>query len=232
MSHFMLIHGAWCGGWIWERVQVHLENQGHTVSCPTLSGLGERSARVNPETGLTTHIADVEHALEDVGAQEITLVGHSYAGMVVAGVLAGPQSNRVQRAILIDAFLPLPGQSAFDLLPWLREAMQPLPGKAWATAPLDFTSLGVNDVGDLRWLAEHVTNLPLLTHAEPLPAGADPDWERFSARYLLCTNPLLFADVARNAADRGIQVEEFPGGHMPMVTDPHRLAAAIVGASY
>jgi pimeloyl-ACP methyl ester carboxylesterase len=230
MALFVLVHGAWCGGWTWQRVQAQLEAQGHTVLAPPLTGMGERAGEAGPDTGLRTHVLDIETLLDTDDLTDVTLVGHSYGGMVATGVLGGPQAGRVSSAILVDAFLPMPGQSAFDLLPWLREAMVPISEKPWATAPMDFASLGVVDPDDLSWLAGNTSDLPLRTHTEPLGIATDPAWGDLNATYLLCTEPLLFGEVSQDAARRGLTVRKFPGGHMPMVTDPTRLTEALNSA--
>jgi hypothetical protein len=55
---FVLVHGAWHGGWCWRRVADLLERQGHKVFTPTLTGLGERSHLMSRDINLDTHITD------------------------------------------------------------------------------------------------------------------------------------------------------------------------------
>src|SRR5678809_1593828 len=83
---FVLVHGAWHGGWCWKRVSPLLRALGHEVFTPTLTGLGERQHLMSPEVGLDNHIQDVLGALEYEDLHDVVLVGHSYAGMVIAGV--------------------------------------------------------------------------------------------------------------------------------------------------
>src|SRR5882762_8670540 len=56
---FVLVDGAWHGGWCWRRVSDLLEKQGHKVFTPTLTGLGERSHLLVPGINLATHTTDV-----------------------------------------------------------------------------------------------------------------------------------------------------------------------------
>src|SRR6187455_1561141 len=56
---FVLVHGAWHGGWCWQRVSDRLTARGHRVFAPTLTGLGERSHLFNANVDLTTHINDI-----------------------------------------------------------------------------------------------------------------------------------------------------------------------------
>ena len=83
---FVLVHGAWHGGWCWKRVLPLLRALGHEVFTPTLTGLGERQHLMSAEIGLDTHIQDVLGVLEYEDLRDVVLVGHSYAGMVIAGV--------------------------------------------------------------------------------------------------------------------------------------------------
>ena len=83
---FVLVHGAFHGGWCWRRVADLLEAQGHKVFTPTLTGLGERSHLTGPQVNLSTHITDVVNVFKWEQLSDAVLCGHSYAGMVIAGV--------------------------------------------------------------------------------------------------------------------------------------------------
>src|SRR5262245_34243335 len=82
MATFVLVHGAWGGGWAWRPVASALRAAGHEVFTPTLTGLGERAHLARPETDLTTHIQDVVGVLDCEDLCDALLVGHSYGGMV------------------------------------------------------------------------------------------------------------------------------------------------------
>ena len=86
MTTYLLIHGAWHGGWCWKHVARLLRTAGHEVFTPTLTGLGERAHLLNPDVGLDTHVQDVLGVLEYEDVRDVVLVGHSYGGMVIAGV--------------------------------------------------------------------------------------------------------------------------------------------------
>ena len=114
-SPIVLVHGAWHGGWCWERVAPALQAAGHRVFTPTLTGLAERAGELTRTTGLRTHIADIGAVLEDHDLREVILVGHSYGGMVITGVAAALPA-RVSTLVYLDAFVPTHGQSLMDLL--------------------------------------------------------------------------------------------------------------------
>jgi pimeloyl-ACP methyl ester carboxylesterase len=112
---FVIVHGAWGGGWDWRGVSDLLTARGHVVFRPTLTGLGERAHLASPEIGLQTHINDVANTILYENLREVTLVGHSYGGMVVTGV-ADQIPDRIAHLAYIDAFVPFDGESVMDLL--------------------------------------------------------------------------------------------------------------------
>src|SRR5262249_22120518 len=84
---FVLVHGAWHGGWCWRRVADVLERQGHKVFTPTLTGLGERSHLMSRDINLDTHITDVVNVFKWEDIKDAVLVGHSYGGWVISGAV-------------------------------------------------------------------------------------------------------------------------------------------------
>ena len=89
MAHtFVLVHGAWHGGWCWQRVADRLRGAGHTVFTPTLTGLGERSHLLRAGIDLTTHITDVVNVMRWEDLTDVVLCGHSYGGFVISGWLS------------------------------------------------------------------------------------------------------------------------------------------------
>jgi len=107
---FMLVHGAWGGGWSFKQTDSLLRLQGHNVYRPTLSGLGERVHLASAEVDLNTHIADVVNTILFENLHDVVLLGHSYGGMVVTGV-ADSIPERIKCLIYLDAFVPEDGQS-------------------------------------------------------------------------------------------------------------------------
>ncbi len=86
MATYVLVHGAWQGGWCWQRVAPLLRNRGHEVFTPTLTGLGERAHLLRSDIDVDTHVRDSLGVLDYEDLREVVLVGHSYGGMVVEGV--------------------------------------------------------------------------------------------------------------------------------------------------
>src|SRR5438552_18240524 len=110
---FVLVHGAWHGGWCWRRVSDLLEKQGHKVFAPTLTGLGERSHLMSKDITLDTHIADLVNVITWEDLNGICLVAHSYGGWPVSGALE-QVGDRVSSVVFLDAFVPENGQKSLD----------------------------------------------------------------------------------------------------------------------
>jgi pimeloyl-ACP methyl ester carboxylesterase len=113
---FMIVHGASGGGWDWRTMDELLTARGHTVYRPTLTGLGEKMHLNNPEIDLTTHVTDIVNVILFEDLNEVVLVGHSYGGMVITGVM-DRVPRRISHAVFLDAAVPGDGTSAMDLWP-------------------------------------------------------------------------------------------------------------------
>lgn len=111
---FVLVHGAWGGGWTYQALDRLLTRQGHVVYRPTLTGLGERVHLASPDITLDTHIQDVVNVILYEDLHDITLVGHSYGGMVVTGV-ADRVPDRIAHLVYLDAVVPGDGESLLDI---------------------------------------------------------------------------------------------------------------------
>jgi pimeloyl-ACP methyl ester carboxylesterase len=141
MADFVLVHGAWCGAWAFERTAADLRAAGHRVLVADLTGLGNRKQEFHPGITLTTHIDDVVGQIKAEGFDRFVLVGHSWGGMVISGV-ATRVGARIDALVYVDAFLPEDGQSLWDLTSdWehnhyvdsqkqVPAAVAPLPGLA------------------------------------------------------------------------------------------------------
>ena len=116
MTTFVLVHGAWHGGWCWSRVARRLRAAGHEVHTPTLTGLGDRSHLMSRSVNLQTHVQDVANLLHWEELNDIVLCGHSYGGMVITGV-ANRLAKRIKSLVYLDAFVPENGQAVLDFMP-------------------------------------------------------------------------------------------------------------------
>ena len=109
---FVIVHGAWAGGWEHKKLAEALQADGHTVHRVTLTGQGDRSHLASPDVGVNLHIQDVVNFIEWENLRDVVLVGHSYGGMVITGVV-DRAPERFKHVIYLDAFLPEDGESAY-----------------------------------------------------------------------------------------------------------------------
>src|SRR2546421_9380647 len=116
MATFVLVHGAWHGGWCWQKVIPFLEEASHEVYAPTLTGLAERASELSPDVGLDTHIQDIVGELQEKHLHGVILVGHSYGGMVITGVV-DQVPERIAHLVYLDTFVPRDGESMADVSP-------------------------------------------------------------------------------------------------------------------
>ena len=115
MGNVILIAGTYHGGWYWSPIVPALEQAGHRVFAPTLTGLSAEGVS-EVSVNLDTHIEDVVRIAEDNQLNDVVLVGWSYGGMVVTGALDRLE-GRVKKAIYLDAQVPNPGEREWDLIP-------------------------------------------------------------------------------------------------------------------
>src|SRR5450631_1591587 len=168
MSTYVLVHGAWHGGWCWQRVAPRLRAAGHDVYTPTLTGLGERVHLARPEIDLTTHVTDVVNLIQYEDLTDIVLVGHSSGGMVITGVV-DQLPGRIAHLVYLDAFVPQPGQSLFDMVgPELEGSVKALAdkeGDGWRVPPI-VPLFGLEDQADLDWGLRKFSPQPLGTFTQ------------------------------------------------------------------
>ena len=231
MATFVLVHGAWHGGWCWVKVTRLLTDAAHTVYTPTLTGLGERAHLAHPEIDLETHVQDVVAVLESEEVRNVVLVGHSYAGMVISGV-AARVPNRIARLVYLDAFVPDAGQSLLSLMPEERadgiRKTAAESGEGWRTPPFAPERFGVTSQRDTEWLQRHLVPQPLRTFESPL-ATAPPG--KIPRTYIYCSKPAMgafdqFADRLRD--DRKWRFHDVKTGHDAMVTAPGETAKILM----
>jgi pimeloyl-ACP methyl ester carboxylesterase len=115
MANFVLVHGAWHGGWCYRQTADALRAAGHAVFTPTHTGVGERAHQSAENITLETHIRDVCGCIEWEELSDVILVGHSYGGMVITGV-ADRMSEKIRSLVYLDAFVPEHGDSLSGLL--------------------------------------------------------------------------------------------------------------------
>lgn len=231
---FVLVHGAWHGGWCWSRVAERLRSDGHLVHTPTLSGLGERCHLLSPQLNLDTHIQDVVNVLEFEELENVVLVGHSYGGIIISGV-ADRAPDRLRQLVFLDSLLLESGKSLFSDFP--QAVVQQRLQAIWETgagvgapAAIPPSAFGVKDPADAAWVKRRMTPQPVGTYLQPLLLKA-PIGNGLHKTYIDCTVdpiPTLEPSKARVRADSSWHVRTAAWGHDAMVVAPEPLSAMLV----
>lgn len=212
MSTFVLIHGAFRGGWAWSRVRPLLAAAGHDVHAPSLLGCGELAPCAAAVTGLDVWVDQVVQLLEHEDLDDVVLVGHSQGGVITTAV-AAVAPTRIAQLAYLDAAVPRPGERAVDVGPGAptdlptRETLipaRPIEGDAWASARL--------------------TPTPFAPSLDPMPEPTSD----VPARYAFCSGtPEGYP--SRTTRDRldadGTPYDVLEAGHDAPLTAPEAVAA-------
>ena len=113
MANYVLLHGAYQGGWIFNRVTPHLRAAGHTVFAPTLDGCGERAHAIRPGIDTESQAAEIAQLLFYEDLNDVVLVGTSCGGMIACRV-AELARDRIDRIVLADALALFNGEAVSD----------------------------------------------------------------------------------------------------------------------
>jgi pimeloyl-ACP methyl ester carboxylesterase len=230
---FVLVHGAWHGGWVWRDVIPGLHALGHEASAPTLTGLGERRHIGTGSIGLEDHVEDLVAHIEMEDLRDITLVGWSYGGMVITGALAR-LSERIRGMVYLDAFVPEDGEAAIDYIPpqnrvsWdaCRDADRPLP-------PIPLPVFGVTDPALVAFIEPRLAPQPWRTFYQPVKAlKSRPD---IPMSYVACSgygqSPFM-ARLAEMEADPAMRTIVIDTSHHCMLTAVEETVAALVESRF
>ena len=233
MSQYLLVHGAWHGGWCWRRVTSILRDAGHEVFTPTLTGLGERAHLLSREIDLDTHIRDILGVMKYEDLHDLILVGHSYAGMIITAV-AAEATERLAHLVYLDAFIPENGESLLDVIgadfsATFRERVQ-AEGEDWRLPPLPLEVLGITEEADKLWITPKLTDQPFKTFSQPLRLRDEVAASRIPRTFIYCNNPAIgpYDRFAEKARREGWRYHELATGHFPMVTAPRRTASLLL----
>ena len=222
--NFVLVHGAWHGGWCWRDVVTLLRHKGHLVSAPTMTGLGERSHLLSNGIDLDTHITDITNHLIWNELRNVVLVGHSYGGAVVLGV-ADRLPERITELILLDAAFIGDGETCLDELAEdvaaerVRQAHASSGGLTLPVPPA--TAFGLTDPAQQDWVSSKLTPHPLKTYTTALRLRG-PVGNNLKACYIACTAPRypLMVPILKRVQTMGWPVHELTTGHDAMISAP------------
>jgi pimeloyl-ACP methyl ester carboxylesterase len=225
MTTFVLVHGAWHGAWCWRRVARLLTANGHEVFAPTLTGVAERSHLLAAGIDLDTHILDVVNEMKWQELNDVVLVGHSYAGMVISGV-AEKMEQAIASLVMLDAFFPENGQRLVDLQPPpVRDAFLTAErGGASVMPPRPAAMFNVN-AKDRAWVDAQCTPHPIkcFTQKVALTGARERIAKKSYIRAASYPSPPFDHGLA-TARAKGWRAYEVACGHDVMIDMPERLA--------
>jgi pimeloyl-ACP methyl ester carboxylesterase len=223
MATYVLLHGSFQGGWIWQPVGKLLAAAGHVVYRPTLDGCAERKGGVRREITLATHGIEIADLLFYEELHDVVLVGTSSGGMVACQA-AEQGAERIRRLVFVDALVPVPGETVAtinDRPPYSRDELVygPLPEHARGRVYADLAP----EVQE--WALARYTRHPLAPTEDPVDLKTF--WSRtWQVDVLRCTrSPAPPETHQRRTAEKlGGSYTELDAGHYPMLSHPEVLA--------
>ena len=228
---FLLVHGAWHGGWCWRDVVPRLRKAGHEVFAPSLTGLGERKHLASARVDLETHIQDIVALVEMEDLKKVVLVGHSYGGMVITGV-ADRIPTRLAALVYLDAFVPENGKCALDYVVPERAARMRHEGErtGFVTPPL-MSLWGLTLQSHLDFVGPREVRHPFPTFSQPISLSNYAESRRIPKTFLYCSSPATgtfdqFAERYRN--DPAWRFHELKTGHDAMLLVPDEVTRLLL----
>lgn len=223
---FVLVHGAWHGGWCWARVRDILSGRGQRVFTPTLTGLADRAQLMSRGITLETHVEDIADLIVSEDLTDVVLCGHSYAGWVISGV-AEAVGERIGSIVYLDAYIPEDGECWREVMPETGKAAieAALKNGTPSWPPPGARRFRVN-AADRDWVDARLTPHPVGTALSPirLTGARERIAKKAAIRARDYPNARFDADLAKVHADPAWQVFELPCGHDVMIDMPDRLA--------
>ena len=230
MVDFVLVHGAWHGGWCWRDLEPLLQAKGHRTHALTLTGLGERAHLLSADISPDTHVQDVANTIKYRELDQAVLVGHSYGGMIIEGV-ASLMPERIASLVYLDAMVPT---SSSDSIYARRnpERFTKLQAQIDAGAvglEPDLFHTWSKDPEKLEWLKAHCTPQPTQTFLKGVTLSGDEQKveRRLYVRAAENQNATFDAEFARAQAEPNWRAEAIDCLHDIMVERPVELAALL-----
>jgi pimeloyl-ACP methyl ester carboxylesterase len=227
---FLLIHGAWHGGWCWRRVVDLLTARGHRTFAPTLTGLGERSHLMSTSINLDTHIADIVNVITWEDLSDICLVAHSFAGWSCSGAIERVP-ERISSIVWLDAFKPENGQRAFDVTNEQGQAaIKAAVEKGEPSRPKPKSAAFHVNAKDQAWVDTKMTPQPVGVSMQPikLTGARERVAKKTYIRAPLYPQPEFDKAYALCKADKTWRAMEATCGHDVMVDAPEWLVEILL----
>lgn len=232
MSTYVLVHGAWHGGWSWRFVEEILEQNNHLVYTPTMVGLAERDHLESSEDSINTLVEDIAQFIIAENLKDVILVGHSFGGAVISGV-AEQLPDRIQQLIYLDAAILENGESMFDCIPHeIASERQRLIKESGDgdTLPIPTArDLGIFDAQQWEYVKQFLTPQPLSSYTTALTLNHNPG-EGFPCFYIHCDKPSYssLTWARKRAESYGWPIIPIDTGHDAMISAPELLSEILM----
>ena len=232
---YVLLHGAWHGGWCWRDIADALRKSGHKVFVPTQTGLGERSHLLSNEITLDLFVQDLVNVLEWEDLNNVILVGHSFGGIGITGA-ADRVPDRIKHLVYLDSLILQNGESPFSVIPQdvvqaRRKLAQEFSGGISMPVPPP-EAFGVTEPSQAEWLKSKCTPHPISTYESTLSLK-NPVGNGLPATYVAVVpdyGPTVASRAfAKNRKD--CEYIEMDAGHDAMVTSPDAVIKLLLGIS-
>jgi pimeloyl-ACP methyl ester carboxylesterase len=197
---YVLIHGAFRGGWAWQKVRRILQSRGDEVFAPSLTGAGEKAHLLSVEITLQNWIDDIVNLLNCEDLDDVTLVGHSQGGIVIQAV-AEAVTERISQLIFIDAPVLQDGECAIDVLPAdVRQKFGETPRNS-LIQPMPLAKNEYFSDEEIAWFNKRLTPVPTNPSLEKIRIERSANLPH---RYIFCsqTPPFYPASYTRQRFDR------------------------------
>ena len=234
MSTFILVHGAWHGGWCWRHIAPLLRASGHEVQAPDLPGHGDDKAPASAQT-LDSYAARIGGLL-DACSGDVVLVGHSLGGLVISAV-AEARPERLRRLVYVTAFLPRDEDSLVSICsvdpdnPLNAATVRTPDGKCVTVDPERVREIFYPDcpADDVEFAAARLGPEPLAVMFQAVRVTPER-FGRVPRAYIHCSRDVavpLFVQEQMVAASPCTMVGTLPTGHSPFFAAPEQLAGQL-----
>ncbi|HJU17981.1 MAG TPA: alpha/beta hydrolase [Stellaceae bacterium] len=230
MANFVLLHGAYQGGWIWQPIVQRLTAAGHRALAPSLDGCAERRHQLRPGITTESQAAEIAELLFYEDLRDVVLVGTSAGGMVLCRA-AETARERIDRLVFVDALALLGGERIGDIVnrptPRVSTGLTLGPSREDAEARM-FADLAP----DLRaWALARYTPHPIAAMEQPviLKSFWNEPWQATVIRCRCSMNPPE-AHQRRTAERLAARYAELDTGHYPMLSLPDELTRLLLDA--
>ena len=236
MTNIVFVHGAWHGGWCWQKVTALMNPIDFHIYTPSLTGSGDRAhlrKYLDPlYIDLDLHIQDIVQLMTYENLWDVVLVGHAYAGMVITGI-ADICPERLSNLVYINGVVPRDGESMLDQLEavrspafseWIRNHL--IDGDGFLPAPASHEEVerrwGITNKADLEWVFSNITPHPSASFSQKI--SIKTGFRDGLSISFVGSSESGFESVIEKVRLLNWDMHHIESGHDPMITNPEEVA--------